>query len=152
MNKISISLQDKDIINELAQDEQMQIRIKDAIIDGITKRAAKSMNVNVDIKNTVKEIAAAASAELARQFVTGDFYRKHLKEEWAKIIREQCIEEINTVVEEEFKENLEDIRQRLNDRLDEWKVTIERRLSEFDIKKAVEQVATLEIRRRLNRL
>lgn len=150
MNKVTITLQDKEIINELAQDEQMQIRIKDAIIDGITKRAAKSMNVNVDIKKIVKEIAEASSKEIGHEFMTGDYYRKHLKVEWANIIREQCKKEIEAVVKEELTENLADIRQRLNDQLDEWKANIERRINEFDIEKAVEQVATIEIRRRLN--
>ena len=151
MNKITITLQDKEIINELAQDEQMQIRIKNAIIDGITKRAAKSMNVNVDIKKIVKEIAEASSKEIGRAFMTGDYYRRHLKDEWANIIREQCKKEIEAVVKEELTENLADIRQRLHDQLDEWKASIERRINEFDIEKAVEQVATIEIRRRLNR-
>ena len=49
MDKITIILQDKETIKELAKDPDVQIKIKDAVIDGIGKRASKIANLSDDI-------------------------------------------------------------------------------------------------------
>ena len=49
MDKITISLQDKETIKELAKDPDVQIKIKNAVLDGIGKRALKLSNLSDEI-------------------------------------------------------------------------------------------------------
>lgn len=55
MDKITIILQDKETIKELAKDPDVQIKIKDAVIDGIGKRASKIANLSDDIIHKLEE-------------------------------------------------------------------------------------------------
>ena len=48
MDKITILLQDITTISELAKDPEVQIKIKDAIIDGVKRRSLKSMQIIED--------------------------------------------------------------------------------------------------------
>ena len=67
MDKISLILQDKKTIEELAKDPEVQIRIKDAIVDALGKRSLKLMNANAEINNAVSTVSKAISKE-ASQF------------------------------------------------------------------------------------
>lgn len=49
MGKIILVLQDKETIKELAKDENVQIKIKDAIVDSIAKRVAQGNIVGVNL-------------------------------------------------------------------------------------------------------
>lgn len=53
-NKLIILLNDKDLISELIKDKDVQVRIKDAVIDGIGRRALKLINVHEDFKSGIK--------------------------------------------------------------------------------------------------
>lgn len=53
-NKLTILLNDKDLIPELIKDKDVQVRIKDAVIDGIGRRAVKLINAQDDFKSGIK--------------------------------------------------------------------------------------------------
>lgn len=73
MDKITILLQDKQTIEKLAADPDVQIRIKDAILDGLAKRYVKTSNV-------VKDLLDNARAEMRKELFTG-IYNNILKDE-----------------------------------------------------------------------
>ena len=60
MDKIILVLQDKETIKELAKDENVQIKIKDAIVDSIAKRVAQGniVGVNLSLQEAVTEAIA----------------------------------------------------------------------------------------------
>lgn len=53
-NKLTILLNDKDLLSELIKDKDVQVRIKDAVIDGIGRRAVKLINAHDDFKSGIK--------------------------------------------------------------------------------------------------
>lgn len=114
MNKITLLLQDKEVINELAQDPDVQIRIKDAIIDGIKLRSLKHFNV---VEDKIKE-------EMIRELFDGSWqqrfrvkYQEKIKEGVKPLVSE-IISEAQTCCFERINESFSELYNMVRDRLD----------------------------------
>lgn len=134
MDKITILLQDKQTIENLAADPEVQIRIKDAILDGIGKRAAK-------ISNVTNAIISASKKEIQREFFN-ETYRFELKEEWKRAIKEQARTAFNELVNEELQKGSNEIKENVR----VWKADVLKKLKEYNIEKDIRDVAELVIR------
>ena len=56
MNRINIFLNDKEIIEQIAKDPEVQIKIKNAILEGAIKRVAKlKEGISEQIAKTLKD-------------------------------------------------------------------------------------------------
>ncbi len=129
MDKIIIVLQDKQTIEKLAADPEVQIRIKDSIIDGIGKRSAKLLNITNDIVNSAKR-------EIKTEFF-GSSWGNVFTIEYKKLIKEQAKSELNHLVSEELKECSKEI----NNAIRSWRSEILKKLEEYDIEKDICEVA-----------
>lgn len=114
MNKITLLLQDKEVINELAQDPDVQIRIKDAIIDGIKLRSLKHFNV---VEDKIKE-------EMTRELFDG-YYHQRFRVKYQEKIKEgvkplvsEIISEAQTCCFERINEAFSELHNMVRDRLD----------------------------------
>lgn len=131
MDKITIVLQDKKTIETLAKDPEVQIKIKDAIIDMIGRRALK-------IANVTNEILRAAKSEVRDQFMEGrSFYTPELKEEWKTSIRSQARIEFQAMVDEELQEMRTEFRNELHKR----KKEILKEIEDIDTESIIREVA-----------
>ena len=139
MDKIIIVLQDKQTIEKLAADPEVQIRIKDSIIDGIGKRSAKLLNITNDIVNSAKR-------EIKTEFF-GSNYGNVFTDEYKKLINEQAKSALNHLVSEELKECSKEI----NNAIRSWKSEILKKLEEYDIEKDIREVAEKVITEKLKK-
>ena len=118
MDKITISLQDKETIKELAKDPDVQIKIKDAILDGIGKRALK-------IGNLSDEIIAIMEDDIRNYFTekeTHSIFRNCtvLKPEFRELIHEEANKTFLSIADKE----LIDMQKIIKSRVDEIKLII----------------------------
>lgn len=132
MNKITLLLQDKEVINELAQDPDVQIRIKDAIIDGIKLHSLKHFNV---VKDKIKE-------EMIRELFDGSCqqrfrvkYQEKIKEGVKPLVSE-IISEAQTCCFERINKAFSELYNMVRDRLDS--LDIEQLIRE-EAQKAIEK-------------
>ena len=143
MDKITIILQDKETIKELAKDPDVQIKIKDAVIDGIGKRASKIANLSDDIIHKLEEDIRNYFTE-----IDNSMWKKRnvLKPEFKELIRKEANNAFNLSVSKE----LLDMRKIINNRLDEIKTIIMDRITNgLNLEKIVSDAAEKVIKEKL---
>lgn len=144
MDKITISLQDKETIKELAKDPDVQIKIKDAILDGIGKRALK-------IGNLSDEIIALMEDDIRNYFTETENHsifrnRTVLKPEFRELIHKQASNAFSLIAEKE----LIDMQKIIKNRVDEIKLTIiDTITNNLNLEKIVSDAAEKVIREKL---
>lgn len=143
MDKITIILQDKETIKELAKDPDVQIKIKDAVLDGIGKRASKIANLSDDIIHKLEE-------DIRNYFTETDNSmwnrRNVLKPEFKELIHKEANNAFNLYVSKE----LLDMHKIINERLDEMKLIIMDRITNgLNLEKIVSDAAEKVIREKL---
>ena len=136
MDKITILLQDKQTIEKLAADPQVQIRIKDAVLDGIGRRAMK-------LSNLTSDMVRAAQKEIRKEFFI-DSWKDILKDEYKDVIKRQARTEMQVLVNEEINECRKEIRESIRS----WKLDVLKKLKEYDIEKDIREVAEEVIRKK----
>ena len=143
MDKITIILQDKETIKELAKDPDVQIKIKDAVIDGIGKCASKIANLSDDIIHKLED-------DIRNYFTETDNSmwnrRNVLKPEFKELIHEEANNAFNLSVSKE----LLDMHKIINERLNEIKLIIMNRITNgLNLEKIVSDAAEKVIREKL---
>lgn len=99
-NKITIVLNDKDMIEELIKNEETQIIIKDSVKNAIVKRLLNGKNMfNVD---SLKEIIRSLIYEKADK--GGG---KIIREEFRELIKSTIKRELNEYIEKEVRSNID---------------------------------------------
>ena len=134
MDKITILLQDKQTIEKLAADPEVNIRIKDSILDGIGKRAVKFNNIT-------SALISAAKKEIRQEFF-GNTWQDILKDEYKQVIRNKAKAEFNHIFNKEFVKCSEEI----NKSIRAWKSEVLKKLKEYDIEKDIREVTEMVIR------
>lgn len=143
MDKITIILQDKETIKELAKDPDVQIKIKDAVLDGIGKRGSKIANLSDDIIHKLEE-------DIRNYFTERDNSRYKtcyvLKPEFKELIHKEANNAFNLSVSKE----LLDMHKIINNRLDEIKASIMDRIDNgLNLEQIVSDAAEKVIREKL---
>lgn len=155
MDRISIILQDKTTIEELAKDPEVQIRIKDAIVDALGKRSLKLMNANAEISNAVSTVSTAISREVEDMFFTNGARSKTLRSTYKDLIRMEAAAEFNNLVEQEVNAQLDGIRTRIQRVCDSgaelWERKVREKIANFDFDKAINEAVQAEVARRLGK-
>ena len=143
MDKITIILQDKETIKELAKDPDVQIKIKDAVLDGIGKRASKIANLSDDIIHKLEEDIRNYFTETDNSMWKN---RNVLKPEFKELIRKEANNAFNLSVSKE----LLDMHKIINNRLDEIKTIIMDRITNgINLEKIVSDAAEKVIKEKL---
>lgn len=132
MNKLTLILQDKSVIAELAKDEEVKIRIADAVIDGVRKRSSKIM----------EGIANNISREIESQIYDKYAWSKALKPE----IKEAIAKEASTIVRNLVREETKPLREEAIEKLREIRVDLINTLNCIDLEKLVEKQVRIIIR------
>lgn len=125
MNKITLILQEKSVITELAKDESVKIRIADAIIDGIRKRSSKIIGTLSD--NLMKEIESTIYDRNMWGRKLNDKVKNKISEQVERVVSSLIIEEVDKM-EKDLYLKLKDI-----------KTEIEQRIEKIDIEPFVEK-------------
>lgn len=144
MDKITIILQDKETINELAKDPDVQIKIKDTILDGIGKRASKIANLSDDIISIMENDIRNYFTEKEKN---GRWLgNTTLKPEFRELIHEEANKAFDKAVENE----LMDMRKIIYNRIDEIKlIIIDTINNSLNLEKIVSGAAEKVIREKL---
>lgn len=132
MNKLTLILQDKSVIAELAKDEEVKIRIADAVIDGVRKRSSKIM----------EGIANNISREIESRIYEKHSWSKALKPEIKEAIAKEAITIVRNLVSEETKP----LREEAIEKLREIRVNLVNTLNCIDLEKLVEKQVRIIIR------
>lgn len=136
MNKFTLLLQDKEVIKELACDPEIQIKIKNSIVDEVKRRASKG------IDSISEDFTIALKEELFEK--TGYYSTPRLKPAIKKLL-EKNIEDI--VTESVLDKKLE-IARTISESMDEYKAAIRLHLSEIDINQILREEAAKIIERK----
>ena len=136
-NKLSLILNDPELIAEIAKDPEVQIRIKDAIIDGIGKRAVKLLNANAEIASVTSSIGQAISKQIKEQITNGESWRPTLKTEYKKIIEETLKDYVKTAALEISKEYYKKKKKRALESINAWKSQMELELERNNIESII---------------
>lgn len=136
MNRLTLILQDKSVIAELAKDEEVKIRIADAVIDGVRKRSSKIMD----------GISDNISREIASQIYERNSWTKTLKPE----IKVAIAKEATTVVRDLVREETKSIREEAIEKLRGIRVDLIETLNSIDLEKLVEKHVRIIIREKFN--
>ena len=144
MDKITISLQDKETIKELAKDPDVQIKIKNAVLDGIGKRALKLSNLSDEIISIMeRDIRDYFTEDAKGRFLINS---KVLKPEFKELIHEEASKAFYNVAEEELFE----MQQIIKNRVDEIKLSIMDTITNrLNLEKIVSDAAEKVIREKL---
>lgn len=138
MDKITILLQDITTISELAKDPEVQIKIKDAIIDGVKRRSLKSMQIIED--------------KLHREL-----YDEHFDKTWQRGLKQQYKKDLQKVAEDTVKNVIREdsdwwadfIRQEIDD----FKESVKLKIASIDldeiIRKEVRSIIDAKLSRRI---
>lgn len=144
MDKITISLQDKETIKELAKDPDVQIKIKDAIIDGIGKRALKIGNLSDEIISVMENDIRNYFTETENISILRN--RTVLKPEFRELIHKQASDAFSLIAEKE----LIDMQKTIKNRVDEIKLIIMDTITNnLNLEKIVSEAAEKVIREKL---
>lgn len=104
MNKLTLFLNDKEIISEIAKDPEVQIKIKDAIIDGAIRRCAKTENT----------IAHQISEVLRKEVFDNSMWGNNLNDKYKEIVREEAKEAVESFVRSEMRMLIDEANKQLN--------------------------------------
>ncbi len=108
MNKIALQLNDKTIIESLLEDSEFQIKIKDAICEGIAKKAIKLVNISPDIQEIASKISYTVKKEIEKQYFTKDSWgRLVLDSPTILIIKEEIKKQINDLIKDYIAEQVQ---------------------------------------------
>lgn len=136
MNKITLILQEKSVITELAKDESVKIRIADAIIDGMRKRSAKIS----------EGIARQITEELEAHFYKKDTWKKSLSEN----VKLKIATEVSSIVSDIVHEESSDIRKEVSIRINDLRSSIQETLEKIDIEPYVEKYVRKIVKEKFN--
>ena len=108
MNKIALQLNDKTIIESLLEDSEFQIKIKDAICEGIAKKAIKLVNISPDIQEIASKISYTVKKEIEKQYFTKDSWeRLVLDSPTISIIKKEIKEQIDNLIKDYIAEQVQ---------------------------------------------
>lgn len=151
MDKIILVLQDKETIKELAKDENVQIKIKDSIVDSIAKRVAQGNIVGVNL--ALQEAVTEAIADK----VFSDGWRKLSPSAEVKVksLFNELLNEAVAKVEENIKKELdtfkEDIVKDYRDHITSISDAYREKIDNADIEGIVEDFLKMRITDALNK-
>lgn len=151
MNKISVILQDKEAIMEIAKDEDVQIKIKDAILAGVAKRVAHGV-VGVD-QSTLGKLMDNLKEQLFVEYScrTLSTTAKHKVQECVdKIISCEVIN-IQAEMVKEVNERLKGISELLNLKLESYDKSFKSKLESFDFDGAIEKALDKKLKELFNK-
>lgn len=144
MDKITISLQDKETIKELAKDPDVQIKIKDAILDGIGKRALKIGNLSDEIISVMEDDIRNYFTETKNLSILRS--STVLKPEFRELIHEEANKMFLSIADKE----LIDMQKIIKNRVDEIKLIIMDTITNnLNLEKIVSDAAEKVIREKL---
>ena len=124
-NKINLFLQDKALIAELAKDPEVQIKIKNAILEGAIKRTTK-----------LKEgIASQIANELKNELLKPSQWSSYLKDEYKELIKKDAKNAVSELVTSEIKDLADEVRRKTN----YYKGLILSKLEDMDIEKIIRE-------------
>lgn len=93
MNKLTLLLQDKEVIAEIAKDPEVQIKIKDAIVDGVVRRFSKSSSIILD----------ESTRALREELFGRNFYENTLNDKYKEVIKRTATDVVADLVRKESK-------------------------------------------------
>lgn len=140
MDKLTVVLQDRTTIENLVKDPDVQIRVKNAVIDQLGKRALKLSNVTDDI-------LAEAKKNLNEEFLVSKSYYKELKKEYKKKIRQEARIAFGDMVREELDLMKSEIRMALMDK----KAEMLEQINNINLETIIIEVAEEVIKQKLGK-
>lgn len=152
MDRLTIVLGDKTTIEELAKDPEVQIKIKDAIIEGIGRKCVKVAMSSKELKAAVQRVDEVAAKAFKEKFLEkggwGGFSNK-LTPEYQEIVQDAVRKAVGKEIEAATKEQLQILSDRVSDVVTSFENRVENYLNGLNLGKVIENVATKVIKDKL---
>ena len=127
-NKITIMLGDKDAILELAQDPNVQIKVKDAIAAAAAKMAGKG--IKDAFPDLVEKVAKQIDAEV---LVRRSSYNYSLSDKYKKLIKDEVDKAVNKIITDAVEEAMQTYHDEITEKIERYKTYLEERMERTDI-------------------
>lgn len=128
-NKIILALQDKETILEVAKDQEVQIKIKDAIIDGVAKRVAKGVFDN----------DCNVGRQLREDVLKAMFEKTFSQSSFTKDYKEIFDAAVSELIEKSVQENVQGIEDKINKHIDMFYARAEEFLANYNFERRVNE-------------
>lgn len=152
MDRLTIVLGDKTTIEELAKDPEVQIRIKDAIIEGIGRKCVKVAMSSKELKDAVRRVDEVAAKTFKEKFLEkGGWsgFRDTLTPEYREIVKNAVRTAVGNEIEAATKEQLQILTDRVSNVVTSFEHRVENYLNSLNLDKVIENVATKVIKDKL---
>lgn len=127
-NKITIMLGDKDAILELAQDPDVQIKVKDAIAAAAAKMAGKG--INDALPDIIRKVAEKIDAEV---LVRRTAYNYSLSDTYKKLIKDEVDKAVNKIITDAVEEAMQTYHDEITEKIERYKAYLDGRMEGIDI-------------------
>lgn len=127
-NKITIMLGDKDAILELAQNPDVQIKVKDAIAAAAVKMAGKG--IKDAFPDLVEKVAKQIDAEV---LVRRSSYNYSLSDKYKKLIKDEVDKAVNKIITDAVEEAMQTYHDEITEKIERYKAYLEERMERTDI-------------------
>lgn len=138
MNKLTLLLNDKEIIAEIAKDPDVRIKIKDAIADAIKRRMAKGLD---SVSDMLRD-------EMKNELFDRTWHR-HLKPQYSDMLKEEAVKCVRNVI----KDDLNSFERLVKEEFDNFKSLVRMKIENIDmdeiIRKETERVIVSKLERKL---
>ena len=136
MNKFTLMLQDKEVIKELARDPEIQVKIKNSIVDEVKRRSSKG------IDGLMNELTESIRKEL---FDRVGFYGSYsLKPSIRKLLENN----IENIVRDIILDLKLEIDRKISEEMNKYRASISSRLNEVDISQIIREEAAKIVERK----
>jgi len=109
MKKIGIHINDVSVIDTLLKDEEFAISVKDAICEGIARKAIKLVNVSDDMKKLRENLGYAIRKEFEDKLFTGNVWDLHFQRQYAQEIRYAVEEAFDNVLRKAINDKAKEL-------------------------------------------
>lgn len=104
MNKLTLLLNDKEVIAEIAKDPEVQIKIKDAILDGALKRCTKIEN----------GIVCLVSEQLKKEVFDNSRWCERLNKKYQTMVKDETEAAVRSFIRSEMNMLQDEVRKCIN--------------------------------------
>ena len=110
MNGITLQINDASVINEeWLKDENFQVAVKDAICEGVARKAMKLINISPDFQALANEVGSAIRKEFEGKMLTRNNWDYLLKDTYKKQIDAAVEKAFSDVIYDKIEEKAEEM-------------------------------------------
>lgn len=151
MNTINIILSEKATVEKLLDDGDFRVKVRAAIIDGVSKRAIKILNSNAEILGTIQKMSSCVADSFRAEFLEKKGYSYVIKEEFDKVIKKEIQKDVKRILYATIREEIKDLENDVRKEINNYRLNMQRALSSANFDKILAEEAARILNTKLSK-